>query len=84
MITKKEVLANENIEPPLCPECGSSMVEFERVHDKDAVFIWYSCSREDCMSPRQLYKYNVVKFIWYSCSREDCMGQWLMKRTFAG
>lgn len=32
----------------LCPECGAAMVEFDRLTEDGAVFIWYSCTREDC------------------------------------
>ncbi len=32
----------------LCPECGAAMVEFDRLEEDGAVFIWYSCTREGC------------------------------------
>lgn len=32
----------------LCPECGAPMVEFDRLEEDGAVFIWYSCTREEC------------------------------------
>lgn len=32
----------------LCPECGASMAEFDRLTEDGAVFIWYACTREDC------------------------------------
>jgi hypothetical protein len=32
----------------LCPECGAAMVEFDRLTEDRAVFIWYACTREDC------------------------------------
>jgi len=32
----------------LCPECGASMVEFDRLTEDGAVFIWYACTRDDC------------------------------------
>jgi hypothetical protein len=32
----------------VCPECGASMVEFDRLTEDGAVFIWYACTREDC------------------------------------
>jgi len=32
----------------LCPECGATMVEFDRLTEDGAVFIWYACTREDC------------------------------------
>jgi len=31
-----------------CPECGASMVESDRRMEDGAVFIWYTCTREDC------------------------------------
>ena len=35
-------------EERLCPECGAAMVEFDRLAEDGAVFIWYACSRDDC------------------------------------
>lgn len=32
----------------LCPECGAGMVEFDRLTEDGAVFIWYACTRDDC------------------------------------
>jgi len=32
----------------LCPECGATMAEFDRLMEDGAVFIWYACTREDC------------------------------------
>jgi hypothetical protein len=32
----------------LCPECGAAMVEFDRLAEDAAVFIWYACSQEGC------------------------------------
>jgi len=32
----------------LCPECGAEMIEFDRLTEDEAVFIWYACSQEDC------------------------------------
>jgi len=32
----------------LCPECGATMVEFDRLTEDGAVFIWYACTQEDC------------------------------------
>ncbi len=32
----------------VCPECGAAMVEFDRLAEDGAVFIWYACTREDC------------------------------------
>ncbi len=31
----------------ICPECGESMAEFDRLEEDGAVFIWYACTRED-------------------------------------
>lgn len=31
-----------------CPECGAAMIEFDRLEEDGAVFIWYACSRESC------------------------------------
>jgi len=35
-------------EEQFCPECGATMVELDRVTEDGAVFIWYTCTREDC------------------------------------
>ena len=32
----------------LCPECGAAMVEFDRLTEDGAMFIWYACTHEDC------------------------------------
>lgn len=32
----------------ICPECGASMTEFDRLTEDSAVFIWYACTRENC------------------------------------
>ena len=32
----------------LCPECGAAMIEFDRLTEDGAVFIWYACTQEDC------------------------------------
>lgn len=32
----------------VCPECGATMVEFDKLTEDGAVFIWYTCTREDC------------------------------------
>jgi len=32
----------------LCPECGAAMVELDRRMEDGAVFIWYTCTREEC------------------------------------
>lgn len=31
-----------------CPDCGAAMVEFDKVAEDGAVFIWYACSRPGC------------------------------------
>ena len=31
-----------------CPKCGAAIVEFDRLTEDGAVFIWYACTREDC------------------------------------
>jgi hypothetical protein len=31
-----------------CPECGRAMIEFDRLMEDGAVFIWYACSGENC------------------------------------
>jgi len=31
-----------------CPECGATMVEVDKITEDGAVFIWYTCTREDC------------------------------------
>ncbi len=35
-------------EERLCPECGATMAEFDRLTEDGAVFIWYACTREEC------------------------------------
>jgi hypothetical protein len=32
----------------VCPECGAAMIEFDRLAEDGALFIWYACSRESC------------------------------------
>ena len=32
----------------VCPECGAAMIEFDRLMEDGAVFIWYTCSEGDC------------------------------------
>jgi hypothetical protein len=32
----------------LCPECGAAMVEFDRLAEGGAMFIWYACTQEMC------------------------------------
>ena len=46
-ITVVNEALTRNIEE-VCPECGASMVEFDRRMEDGAVFIWYACTREDC------------------------------------
>ena len=31
-----------------CPECGAAMMEFDRLTEDGAVFIWYACTRDGC------------------------------------
>jgi len=31
-----------------CPECGAAMIEFDRLVEDSAVFIWYACTQESC------------------------------------
>jgi len=31
-----------------CPECGAAMIEFDRLVEDGAVFIWYACSEGSC------------------------------------
>jgi hypothetical protein len=31
-----------------CPECGAPMVEFDRLTEDGAVFIWYACTQANC------------------------------------
>jgi len=33
----------------VCPECGAAMTEFDRLVEDGAVFIWYACTRGECM-----------------------------------
>ena len=32
----------------ICPECGATMIESDRLMEDGAVFIWYTCSDGDC------------------------------------
>ena len=41
-------LTLETEEEQFCPECGATMVEFDKVTEDGATFIWYTCTREDC------------------------------------
>lgn len=31
-----------------CPECGARMKEVDRRRENGALFLWYSCSRNNC------------------------------------
>jgi hypothetical protein len=43
-----DTLALEMEEDRSCPECGAPMVEFDKLTEDGAVFIWYACTRESC------------------------------------
>jgi len=32
----------------LCPECGATMAEKDRLAEGRALFVWYTCSRAGC------------------------------------
>ena len=32
----------------LCPDCGSSMTEVDKVNEDGFAYIWYECSQIDC------------------------------------
>ena len=32
----------------LCPQCGSSMAEVERINENGFSFVWYECTRTNC------------------------------------
>jgi hypothetical protein len=32
----------------LCPECGRPMIELDRLHEGDHVFIWFKCGIDNC------------------------------------
>lgn len=32
-----------------CPECGREMVEFDRLTEDGALYVWYACTRDGCM-----------------------------------
>ena len=31
-----------------CPECNTQMIEVDRHDEKQALFVWYECIRENC------------------------------------
>ena len=33
----------------LCPECGAVMNEVDRMTEAHYVYIWFECSKSDCM-----------------------------------
>jgi hypothetical protein len=44
MVNENTVVDVEQV----CPECGAAMVEFDRLVEDGAMFIWYACTREGC------------------------------------
>jgi hypothetical protein len=43
---RKELFMSKDMH--LCPECGGSMTEVERVNENGFAYIWYECSQIDC------------------------------------
>lgn len=33
---------------PLCPKCGRTLHEVDRVVEKGSLYLWYECSGPDC------------------------------------
>jgi hypothetical protein len=33
---------------PLCPKCGRSLHEVDRVVEKGSLYLWYECSGPEC------------------------------------
>ncbi len=38
----------ELISRHLCPECGGTMAQVEKVRENGFSYIWYECTRSDC------------------------------------
>ncbi|MEJ2702757.1 MAG: zf-TFIIB domain-containing protein [Sedimentisphaerales bacterium] len=37
-----------SLDQEFCPECGSSMIEVNRIVDDGEVYVWYACSGPGC------------------------------------
>ena len=33
----------------LCPKCGYSMIESDRLREAEYTFIWFRCGKNDCL-----------------------------------
>lgn len=33
---------------PLCPDCGTAVVEVDSSRENGVLYVWYKCSRRDC------------------------------------
>jgi hypothetical protein len=47
-MTVKTTKDTQKAEHKLCPECGACMVVEDQCTESEAVFTWYSCTRDDC------------------------------------
>ena len=32
----------------ICPECGSQMIQLDRISENGVIFVWYKCSQDSC------------------------------------
>ena len=32
----------------ICPECGSQMIQMDRISENGVIFVWYKCSQDSC------------------------------------
>ncbi|MGD0077760.1 MAG: hypothetical protein ABSB91_03925 [Sedimentisphaerales bacterium] len=32
----------------ICPECGSQMIQSDRISENGVIFVWYKCSQDSC------------------------------------
>jgi hypothetical protein len=52
MITERldgfSVKTRQMLNKQYCHECGTQMTEVDRHNEKQALFVWYECSRNGC------------------------------------
>ena len=46
--TANIVTPQKSTKQQLCPECGAIMIEEDRLRENGLLFIWYTCSKDDC------------------------------------